>query len=133
MRRKALFIALSCIVQLISIPVFNEIGYAITLIFHEPYIGQNSIGMDFYGFTIYFILYFSIITFPIILLLQEWLKKEWIITSLHVLWFLFILFETKGALYRHPYTHSLLLVCVAATIIVRIVFRKLFYKRIVGE
>lgn len=131
--RKVLVVIISSLVQLISIPIFYEIGYAFALVFHKPFVRAGRDGMDLYSLGMELTLYFSLLMILITTSLHEWKRNEWLTSSFHLIWILFIVFGTWSDLNHRHYTHSLWLVCIASTIFVRIVFRKMFYKLIIKE
>ncbi len=123
----ALFVFLSILIQLISIPIlFGTLGF-IASIFHKPHYSCSSDGLDFYLLTIPVVNYAIFFSIIIVTSVQETTKSELLASVMNVVWILFIWSETSGALRNRPYEYILFMVCISLTIPVRILFRKLFH------
>tara|TARA_Y100000739_G_C20223243_1_gene290995 strand:+ start:50 stop:454 length:405 start_codon:yes stop_codon:yes gene_type:complete len=121
---KRLFI--SILLQLLLIPISYWIIYAIARVFHEPYVRSGGDGMDFYALTLIYLTWFVIITLPILNLIQVVIIKNKIIsTLLHISWFVFIIWFTKGDLKYRPYDYGLILFCVGLTIGTRLLINEI--------
>lgn len=119
------FVISSILIQLITIPVLNELLYAFASLFHEKHVRTSSSdGMDFYPLTLYFVTISVIIFVLLTTILQEFFKNEWFITGSHALWLSFIIKDTWGDLMFRPYEYGLLLFCIVLTIPIRIQVRK---------
>jgi hypothetical protein len=131
---KVLFVLISSLVQVISIPFFYKIVYWLSLLFHDPFARAGRDGMDFYSLGVEFTLYFSLLMILVTSSLQEWKKNEWLTSSFHLIWILFIVVGTWSDLNHRPYTHGLLLVCIASTFIMRIVFNRfVFFPKMIAK
>lgn len=119
-------IIISILVQLLLIPIFYFVLYRFALLFHEPYIPTSGDGMDFYKITIIFLTLFVLITLPILNLIQSFLVKNEIVSaSIHFIWFVCIIWFTKGDLLYRPYDFGLIIFCVGFTIFTRLIINKI--------
>lgn len=118
------FLIISFFTQIIAIPIIHFILYSIALIFHTPFICEICGGMDLYPLVLIYIFTVNTIITFLLTLLQEILENEFLISGLHLTWYLFVVWFSFGDLKYRPYEHGLLLFCLGLQIPLRILIRK---------
>ncbi|MDG1333384.1 MAG: hypothetical protein P8P74_13695 [Crocinitomicaceae bacterium] len=119
----SLFVLLSILIQLASIPLFYGIFELITSAFSE-----TGIAVDF------FFLKFSIINYTIIFAtiivtsIRETTKSELLTSVMHAVWILLIYSETSQYFAKLPVEYIIYMLCLVLTIPVRLIFQNRFQK-----
>lgn len=117
----SLFVILSILIQLITIPIIYGFFESITSI-----INDSSFGLGFYFLSFPVVNYTIIFSVIIVTSVQETTKSELLASVMNVVWILFIISETSDAFRNRPYEYILFVLCIAMTIPIRILFRKRF-------
>lgn len=112
-------VVLSILIQLISIPFFYWILYAIAKLFHEPRTGGD--GLDFYKWGLLFLSAIIIVTLPLLnFVLAYWVRNKLSSILIHLVWIILIVWIFKDELSYHPYDFGLILFCIGLTLPIRL-------------
>ena len=119
---KSLFVLISIIVQLVSIPLIYAFFAIISSILRDSSFELNLYFLSFP--VVNYVIIFSVI---IVTAIQETTKSELLASVMNGVWVLFIYSETSDAFRNRPYEYVLFLLCIALTIPIRIAFRNKYH------
>lgn len=117
-------VVLSIFLQLLSIPIFYWILYAIAKLFHEPRTGGD--GMDFNELELLYLSAFIIVTLPFLnFVLAYWVPNMLLSILIHLAWIILIVWIFIDDLSYHPYDFGLILFCIGLTLPIRLILIRL--------
>jgi len=119
------YILISSIVQLISILLAHWVIYSVVSNFHKSYVSID--GGEGMGYMLTYLIWFVFFSVLLTTIIQEIFRNEFVISSIHVLWILFIIWDTSEELEYRPYNYGLILFCISLSLPVRILLRKFIH------
>lgn len=121
-RSSSLFVIISILVQLVSIPLVYAIFESIGSLMYD-----SEFGIDLYFLSFPIINLSIIFSVVIVTSVQEATKSELLATVMNAVWILFIFSETEDSFRNQPFEYILFILCLAQTIPLRIDFRRHFH------